>query len=88
LAADYRAEFKKDIFVDIVGYRRHGHNELDEPLFTNPLMYKIIRGKQKAFNEYGDKLKGMGIMKEPDILAITQKIRQHFDKNYGDAKRY
>lgn len=42
MAANFRNEFRKSIFLDLIGYRRHGHNELDEPLFTNPLMYQLI----------------------------------------------
>lgn len=43
LAVDYQQHFRKDIIVDLICYRQWGHNELDEPFFTNPAMYKIIR---------------------------------------------
>ena len=43
LAVDYRAKFGKDFLIDVVGYRRHGHNETDEPAFTQPMLYKKIR---------------------------------------------
>lgn len=42
MAAEYRQKFKRDVIVDIIGYRRFGHNELDQPSFTQPLMYKRI----------------------------------------------
>ena len=44
LAFEYRNKFRKDIIIDLISYRRMGHNELDEPAFTQPLMYKRIRG--------------------------------------------
>jgi 2-oxoglutarate dehydrogenase E1 component len=42
LAMDFRAEFRRDVFIDMYGYRRLGHNETDEPAFTQPLLYKVI----------------------------------------------
>ena len=44
IAAEYRQEFACDVVVDVVGYRKMGHNELDQPMFTQPLMYKVVRG--------------------------------------------
>lgn len=48
-AVEYREKFKKDILVDLIVYRRYGHNEVDEPEFTQPKMYKQIREVQKSF---------------------------------------
>jgi 2-oxoglutarate dehydrogenase E1 component len=56
LAMDYLTTFRKDIIVDLHGYRRHGHNELDEPSFTQPLMYDSIRVRPTIAKLYGDKL--------------------------------
>ncbi len=55
LAFEYRNKFRKDIIIDLIAYRRMGHNELDEPAFTQPLMYKQIRGRKsvpKLYEEY------------------------------------
>jgi 2-oxoglutarate dehydrogenase complex dehydrogenase (E1) component-like enzyme len=56
LAMDYLTTFRKDIIVDLHGYRRHGHNELDEPSFTQPLMYDSIRVRPTIAKLYGEKL--------------------------------
>lgn len=56
IAAEYRQEFNEDIFIDLIGYRKMGHNELDQPMFTQPLMYKVVHGKQPVRDMYRDEL--------------------------------
>jgi len=56
LAADYRMAFKKDVVIDIICYRRYGHNEGDEPYFTQPLMYERIRQRPSLYEIYADRL--------------------------------
>jgi 2-oxoglutarate dehydrogenase E1 component len=56
LAMDYRQKFRKDIFVDIIGYRRYGHNEQDQPAFTQPMMYQTIGKRPTIYHLYADKL--------------------------------
>ena len=62
LALRYRQEFARDVIVDIFCYRRHGHNEGDEPSFTHPKMYHLIRYHQSTAKKYGDQLEALGIM--------------------------
>ncbi|KXG08878.1 2-oxoglutarate dehydrogenase E1 component [Anoxybacillus sp. P3H1B] len=62
LAVIYRQKFKKDFLIDLIGYRRHGHNEMDEPAATNPLMYQIIRKHPTARKLYADRLEQLGII--------------------------
>jgi 2-oxoglutarate dehydrogenase E1 component len=61
LAFEYRHTFKKDVVVDVIGYRRHGHNELDQPMFTQPLMYSIIEKKKPVYEQYREKLIAEGV---------------------------
>ncbi|NXR06946.1 OGDHL protein, partial [Semnornis frantzii] len=56
VAAEWRNTFNKDVVVDLVCYRRRGHNEMDEPMFTQPLMYKQIHKQMPVLKKYADKL--------------------------------
>lgn len=56
LAMKYREKFHKDIFVDIIGYRRYGHNEQDQPAFTQPMMYQEIASKENICALYTQRL--------------------------------
>merc|ERR1719411_1469321 len=56
IAAEYRATFHKDVVVDLVGYRKHGHNEIDEPMFTQPIMYSIIKKHPNVLDVYSKQL--------------------------------
>ena len=67
LAADYRAKWKKDVVVDIVCYRRYGHNETDQPMFTQPRMYKAIEQQQTPLTHYTKFLVGRGTFTEQNI---------------------
>lgn len=60
----YRQAFKKDIFVDIIGYRRYGHNEQDQPAFTQPMMYQLISKRPNIHKIYSDKLIQEGVVSE------------------------
>jgi probable 2-oxoglutarate dehydrogenase E1 component DHKTD1 len=81
LAAEYRARFGKDVFLDIIGYRRHGHNELDEPAFTQPLMYKEIRARESVAQRYCEGLK-------MDYAAIEGPAVERLDKALSNAASY
>ncbi|XP_076065924.1 2-oxoadipate dehydrogenase complex component E1 [Oratosquilla oratoria] len=67
LAVDYQRKFRRDVFVDLLCWRRWGHNELDEPRFTNPLMYKNIEAKKSVPDSYADKLVEEGVMSQDDV---------------------
>ncbi|MGL4631390.1 MAG: 2-oxoglutarate dehydrogenase E1 component [Leadbetterella sp.] len=77
LAVEYRNEFNKDVFVDMVCYRKYGHNEADEPRFTQPGMYEAINTHSTPREIYIEQLKSSGIIDE----NTTKKIKSEFDDN-------
>jgi 2-oxoglutarate dehydrogenase E1 component len=80
LAVDYRQKFKKDIFVDIMGYRRHGHNEADEPMATQPRMYQIIKSHLTPRELYASKLIAEGVITQSDVDKMMDDYRAALDK--------
>ncbi|HET9033985.1 MAG TPA: 2-oxoglutarate dehydrogenase E1 component [Dokdonella sp.] len=76
LAFDYRQKFKRDVVIDLVCYRRHGHNEADEPAATQPLMYKIIRERPPLREIYTNKLVAEGTISEDSATAMVDDYRK------------
>ncbi|NWQ80546.1 DHTK1 dehydrogenase, partial [Columbina picui] len=70
LAVEYQRQFRKDVIVDLLCYRQWGHNELDEPFFTNPSMYKIIRSRKSIPDTYAEHLIAAGLMTEAEVSDI------------------
>ncbi|XP_013872590.1 2-oxoadipate dehydrogenase complex component E1 [Austrofundulus limnaeus] len=74
LAVDYQRHFRKDIVVDLICYRQWGHNELDEPFFTNPAMYKIIRSRKSVPDSYSNQLISEGLLTEEQRAQIKSQF--------------
>src|SRR5262249_8784495 len=72
LALKYRMKFHKDVVIDLVCYRRHGHNEADEPAATQPTMYQVIRRHPTARKLYADKLVADGVVREDEANAMVE----------------
>jgi 2-oxoglutarate dehydrogenase E1 component len=75
LAFDFRATFKRDVVIDLVCYRRHGHNEADEPAATQPLMYQIIRARPTARELYAKQLVADGVCADGDAQKLVDAYR-------------
>lgn len=80
LAFDFRQEFKRDIVIDLVCYRRHGHNEADEPAATQPLMYQNIRARKTTRELYANRLVDSGTLSQDAVKALVDDYRAKLDK--------
>jgi 2-oxoglutarate dehydrogenase E1 component len=85
-ALEYRMKFHKDVVIDLVCYRRHGHNEADEPAATQPLMYQIIRKKPTARQLYADKLTAEGVLTAAQAAAMIEQYRDGLDAGNPQAR--
>lgn len=88
LAAEFRLQFKKDVFIDIICYRRHGHNESDEPAFTQPQMYKVIKAKTTTRNLYAQKLVEEGVLTQDEADATYTELNAQLEKDFEAATSY
>ena len=82
IAAEWRAKFGKDVIIDIVGYRRNGHNEVDEPMFTQPLMYTKIRKQMPTLDLYAKKLIEDGDFTQEEIEDVKNKYDSVLQEAY------
>ena len=80
LAIEYRARFGKDFLIDVVGYRRHGHNETDEPAFTQPILYKKIRAHPSPREVWGNRLVAEGVVTAEQVKQIDADAAANFDR--------
>ncbi len=88
LAAEYRNLFKEDVVVDMFCYRRSGHNEADEPMFTQPLMYKMIKKHQTTLNLYKDQLVKEEILTEDEAKNKISDFKEFLDNEFELSKSY
>ena len=79
LALDYRNQFKRDVVIDLVCYRRHGHNEADEPNATQPLMYQKIKVHPVPRKIYADQLMAEGVIEEHEVKKLVSDYRAALD---------
>ncbi|HWA05616.1 MAG TPA: multifunctional oxoglutarate decarboxylase/oxoglutarate dehydrogenase thiamine pyrophosphate-binding subunit/dihydrolipoyllysine-residue succinyltransferase subunit [Ignavibacteria bacterium] len=85
LAYDYRMMFHKDVVIDVYSFRRLGHNESDEPAFTQPVLYKAIRNHPTVKNIYQNRLLNEKIVTADDIKSMEENIYEIMDKGYAEA---
>lgn len=87
MALDYRMRFGKDVWIDLLGYRLHGHNETDEAAFSQPLLYKEIRKKKSVLNEYAERLQTEGVISASDAETIRSSLDEQLDQAFTKVKQ-
>ena len=88
VATEFRQKFHKDVVLDIFCYRRFGHNEGDEPMFTNPLMYKRIKKQKTTLQVYTDRLVADGLIPEGEIEDMKAAFQAHLNEEFEAGKNY
>ena len=88
IATDFRLKFNRDVVIDLICYRRFGHNEGDEPSFTQPLMYKKIRSHPSTIKVYGEKLVSEGSITNDYLNNSIKKFKDLLDDQFKNAKNY
>jgi 2-oxoglutarate dehydrogenase E1 component len=88
IATEYRQQFKKDVVINLLCYRRHGHNESDEPAFTQPLMYRAIEHHSTTRQIYADRLVAAGVVDEAEAAAMATRFTAGLEAQFEAAKSY
>ena len=86
LALAYRMRFRKDVVIDLVCYRRLGHNEADEPAATQPVMYQVIRQHPTTRKIYADKLVAEGVLTDAQAAEMVEQYRQQLDEGHPTVR--
>ncbi len=86
IALDYRKEFHKDVVIDLIGFRRHGHQETDEPTYTQPLMYKRIEEHPGVRALYARRLVKEGVLTQPEFEDLESRQMSAYDASLAAAK--
>jgi|SRR5579884_526631 len=88
IATEYRQEFKKDVVIDLFCYRRHGHNESDEPAFTQPLMYRTIARHPTPRQLYAERLTESGVVSAAEVDRMAADFTAQLETQFEAAKNY
>ena len=88
IATEFRQKFHRDVVIDIFCYRRFGHNEGDEPMFTNPVMYKHIHGHKTTLDLYSEKLVGEGLISRDEIDGMKAAFQEKMEEEFQAADGY
>ncbi|MDT0685206.1 2-oxoglutarate dehydrogenase E1 component [Autumnicola psychrophila] len=86
-ALDFRMKFHRDVFIDLLGYRKYGHNEGDEPRFTQPKLYKAIAKQENTRDLYADRLKKEGVIDDGFIKKLEEEYKAKLEENLEDSRK-
>ncbi|GFS26604.1 2-oxoglutarate dehydrogenase E1 component [Elysia marginata] len=85
IAMEYRAKFQRDIVIDLVCFRRWGHNEIDEPAFTQPIMYKVINSRMSIPDLYAQKVVSAGFCEQKDLTEAVQQFNNYLSEHLNEV---
>ena len=88
IATEYRQKFNRDVVIDMVCYRRFGHNEGDEPSFTQPIMYRKIKSHPTTLSLYGKRLSAEGLTSDEKLQKEKVEFKQYLEKEFDISKSY
>ncbi len=88
IATEFRQKFQKPVVIDMFCYRRFGHNESDEPAFTQPRMYQKIRAHDTVVTIYGQKLTDDGVMSAAEVTDMKTRVRAHLDDEFQNSDTF
>ncbi len=86
-ALEYRMEFKQDVFIDLLGYRKYGHNEGDEPRFTQPKLYKTISRHKNPRDLYAEKLQAEGAIDGNYVKSLEEEYKAALEENLENSRK-
>jgi len=86
-ALDYRMKFGSDVFIDLLGYRKYGHNEGDEPRFTQPKLYKLLAKHRNPRDIYAEQLKSDGIIDDSFVKSLEEKYKAMLEENLEASRK-
>jgi 2-oxoglutarate dehydrogenase E1 component len=87
LAMEFRQQFKGDVFIDLLGYRKYGHNEGDEPRFTQPILYKAIAKHPNPRQIYFDRLVQEGVISKEEATELDSNLKKNLESALEDARK-
>src|SRR5690606_27313172 len=86
-ALDFRMQFGRDVFIDLLGYRKYGHNEGDEPRFTQPVLYKLIAKHRNPRDLYAEKLLSEGVIDANLVKTLEKEYKDDLDQNLEASRK-
>lgn len=88
MAYDYRMEFRKDVILDIICYRKRGHNEGDDPSMTQPIMYSLVEGKRSTRQLYREALLGRGDISDEEAAKVEQDFHTLLEQAFKKSAKW
>ncbi|MDQ2844723.1 MAG: multifunctional oxoglutarate decarboxylase/oxoglutarate dehydrogenase thiamine pyrophosphate-binding subunit/dihydrolipoyllysine-residue succinyltransferase subunit [Acidobacteriota bacterium] len=88
LVYDFRQRFKRDVVIDVIGYRRQGHNEADDPSYTQPVMYRKIKNTPTVSTQYSERLVREKFVDQEHVDSLRAQVRNRLNQTYDESKKH